>query len=85
MVTISKALAEPGSPGRAFKLTDAAVNDLLKEAAATTKVFTLGSSAGLPQLVLSLPSQAAMMLLRQHYRGLGADLNWDPRNRIAVA
>lgn len=78
VVSMSKAFVEPGAPGRAFKLTEADVLELLEEAAHVTNAVTLGSSAGTPQLHLrSSPQQAAATLLREHYSDHGGpDLSW---------
>ena len=75
VVSLSRALAEPGSPGRAFKLTDNAALDLLREAAEGSEVVTLGSSAGMPQLTMSRPPEEAVRsLLVRHYGTFGARL-----------
>jgi hypothetical protein len=86
-VSVSKVLVEPGSPGRAFKLTDATTIDLLEMASKESSAFDLGVSAGMPQLVLTdAPGSAAACLLREHYLDYGApDLKWRPETTGAVA
>lgn len=86
VVSVSRALAEPGSPGRAFKLTDAAALDLLREASDRSPRITMGSSAGMPQLIVDRPPrEAAAALLREHYSDYGASLEWAPTPTEAVA
>ena len=87
-MSLSRALAEPGSPGRAFKLTDDAAIDLLREAAGEDpSVIALCSSAGLPQLdVEEPPSERRVRYLVEHYRELRrAAVIKDPECREGVA
>ena len=88
VINLSRALTEPGSPGRAFRLTDAAVMDLLDEAAGNSKAIDIKISNGMPQLVLSSsPAQAMRELLATHYAQFDAALNWplpvDPEGTAA--
>jgi hypothetical protein len=75
VVSMSRALAEPGSPGRAFRLTEDAALDLLERAAGSCQAVDLQLSNGLPQLVLPTDPQTAMRrLLTDHYAQFGARL-----------
>lgn len=68
-VTISRLATEPGSPGRAFKLTESALLELLETASAAHDQIELTSQAGVPQLVSEdEPAAAATELLWDHYR-----------------
>ena len=73
-------LPVPGAtivPGRAFRLTDEVVIELLREASASSSAISLGSSNGIPQLTLNTsPTDAMTTLLREHYADHGADLDW---------
>ncbi len=70
-VTVSSLATEPGSPGRALKLTEPILIDLLEQAAQTHHEIEVTSSAGVAQLAFdSDPAQAATEVLRDYYRGL---------------
>lgn len=69
--TISTLATEPGSPGRAFKLTESALLELLERAAAQHEEVDLITSAGVAQLVFAgSPADAATEVLYDHYRGV---------------
>lgn len=77
VINLSRALTEPGAPGRAFRLTDEVVIELLREASASSSAISLGSSNGIPQLTLNTsPTDAMTTLLREHYADHGANLDW---------
>lgn len=68
-VTISSLATEPGSPGRAFKLTEAVLIELLETAADTHAEITVTTSAGVAQLAFQGdPAEAATELLHDYYR-----------------
>jgi hypothetical protein len=70
-VTISRLATEPGGPGRAFKLTEGALLELLEVAARDYVEIELTSAGGVPQLVFGDdPAIAGSELLRHHYRNL---------------
>lgn len=70
-VTVSRLATEPGSPGRAFKLTESALIDLLTEAAEEHPDIESTTSAGVPQLTFDDdPAQVATEVLYDHYRKL---------------
>jgi len=48
--TVSRLATEPGSPGRAFKLTEADLTELLRRSVEEASGVRLTSSAGVPQL-----------------------------------
>ena len=86
VISLSRALAEPGSPGRAFKLTDDAALDLLREASQESSAISMGSAAGMPQLSLKQPPKAAAItLLAQHYADFGSTLTWPNEPSESVA
>ncbi|MBD3923299.1 DUF4007 family protein [Nocardioides cavernae] len=73
IVSMSRALVEPGSPGRAFRLTDSAAHELLEEAAVTSNAVQLRMSNGMPQLSMSEhPRDVMHRLLSDHYGQFGA-------------
>lgn len=75
VVSLSRALAEVGSPGRVYKLTDDAVLDLLQAACDESKVISLATAAGMPQLILDeSPASTSRRLLKEHYWRYGARL-----------
>ena len=75
VISMSRALAEPGSPGRAFRLTDEAALDLLEQAVALSEALGVQVSNGLPQLVLPTDPRTAMRrMLADHYRQFGVEL-----------
>lgn len=70
-VTISRLATEPGGPGRAFKLSETALVDLLASAAQLHDQVEITSQSGVPQLVIDdEPAAAATELLWDHFRGL---------------
>jgi hypothetical protein len=70
-VTISRLASEPGCPGKAFKLSESALSDLLGAASSIHDQIEITSLAGVPQLVLDDEAAAAATeLLWDHYRGL---------------
>lgn len=70
-VTISRLATEPGAPGRAFKLSETALLELLELAAQQHDEIEVASSAGIPQLAFrNDPADAGSELLRDHYRTL---------------
>jgi hypothetical protein len=76
-INLSRALTEPGSPGRVFRLTDEAVLDLLTDAASGSSVFAVVTSAGAPQIKLEVPPrEATNRLLAEHYRRYGRTLSF---------
>lgn len=70
-VTISRLASEPGGPGKAFKLSESALSDLLGAASSIHDQIEITSHAGVPQLVLEDEAAAAATeLLWDHYRSL---------------
>jgi hypothetical protein len=68
-VTISSLSTEPGSPGRAFRLTEPVLIDLLEAAAAIHDELAISSSAGVAQLVFEGdPAEVATEVLHDYYR-----------------
>jgi hypothetical protein len=68
-VTVSRLATEPGGPGRAFKLTESALVDLLERAAQTHGEIEMTSQAGVPQLAIGdEPAIAGTELLYDHFR-----------------
>lgn len=67
--TVSRLATEPGSPGRAFKLTEADLTALLRRAVEGVKGIRLTSSAGVPQLAYGEDAGlAAAEALWRYYR-----------------
>jgi hypothetical protein len=68
--TVSRLATEPGSPGRAFKLTETDLTDLLRRSVEGSSGVRLTSSAGVPQLVYEdeAPVAAADALWRYYRR-----------------
>lgn len=82
--TISRLASEPGGPGRAFKLTEAALVHLLEEAAERHDEIQLTSRAGVPQLTLDEdPSVAGTELLYDHYRQLRGTVRFPGTGLVA--
>lgn len=70
-VTVSRLASEPGGPGKAFKLSEAALSELLTTASSIHDQIDITSHAGVPQLVLEDEAGAvATELLWDHYRSL---------------
>ena len=69
-VNMSRLASEPGSPGKVFNLTEAALADLLDKAASSQKSeFTLTSAAGVTQVALDDdPAEIATDLIWDYYR-----------------
>ncbi len=82
--TVSKLTTEHGSPGKAFKLTEAALMDLLEEASQQHEEIELTAAAGVPQLAFfDDPASAATDLLRDHYRFLIGNARF-PGSRVVA-
>jgi hypothetical protein len=74
-VNLSKLATEPGGPGRALKLTEAALAGLLEDASRELQGVRLTSSTGAPQLSFDTdPAVLATAALWAHYRRLDPDL-----------
>jgi Protein of unknown function (DUF4007) len=72
-ISIARLTSDPGSPGRAFRLTESALYAALGEAADQHPGLRLIEPAGLRQLVVDGdPSVHAATLLAQHYRRSGS-------------
>lgn len=82
-VTVSRLVTEPGSPGQAFKLTEAALVELLDRAASTHGEIELTTANGAPQLVFDDPSHSATEILRDHYRHVAGDAKYHGALRVA--
>lgn len=68
-VSISRLTSDPGSPGRAFRLTESALFAALTEAAAAHPQLEVVEPGGMRQLVVDgNVRELADGLLRQHYR-----------------
>ena len=68
-VSISTLLHAPGSPGLAFKLTEAALYAALEEAAGADSALAVTDAAGLIQLSFTeQPQSIAARLVRRHFR-----------------
>lgn len=86
VISMSRALAEPGSPGRAFRLTDSAAQDLLEQAAAQSDAVQVRMSNGMPQLAMSAhPREVMARLLDDHYKQFGASFRTDAADLSGVA
>jgi hypothetical protein len=71
-ISLSRAVSDIGSPGRAFKLSEKVVLELLTDAVATTTYVKLSSAAGVPQLVVDGDLVIARRgLLQDHYSRFG--------------
>lgn len=71
-ISIARLTGDPGSPGRAFKLTETNVYDALVEAAAGLVGIKVVEPAGLRQLVLDMPAaDLAEAALHRHYSNAG--------------
>jgi hypothetical protein len=80
VVSLSRALAEPGAPGRAFKLTDSEALELVRMVAQSSKLVRLTSSAGMPQITIKRDAgEIASDLLAEHYATFGVRLRWRMR------
>lgn len=75
-VNVSRLATEPGSPGRAFKVTEADLTRLLRRAVDGTSGVELTSSAGVPQLAFEEEaSLVATDTLWRYYRQFNPDLS----------
>jgi hypothetical protein len=73
--TISRLVWSPGSPGRAFKLTEEAVATALEQYGTTENGVRLTSAAGVLQLAVNDdPRQQAVKALLAYYRRAGRQL-----------
>jgi hypothetical protein len=62
----------PGAPGRAFKLTESAIEEGLREASEQSELIRLVNQAGSNQLYLEAPAvEVGDYLLDLHYSSLG--------------
>ena len=74
-INLSRASTEIGSPGRAFKLSDKAVLELLEDAVGRTDHVRLTSAAGMPQLTIQGSARVALRgVLNDHYLTYGRGL-----------
>jgi len=68
-ISIARLAADPGSPGCAFKLPEAALYDALRRAAAATDELAVVETSGLRQLLFhGAPARLAAKVLETHYR-----------------
>jgi hypothetical protein len=71
-VSIASLMHTPGAPGRAFKLTESAIEEGLREASKQSDQMRLVNQSGSNQLYLEAPAaQVGDDLLRLHYSSLG--------------
>jgi hypothetical protein len=84
IVSVNSLVTEHGSPGRAFKLTESELTELLQKAAHRSDQIELTSAAGVVQLAFDgEPGMVATELLRSHYRGLVGSTRSSFDQRIA--
>ena len=77
-VSIASLMHTPGAPGRAFKLTELAIEEGLREASKQSDQIRLVNQSGSNQLYLEAPAaQVGDHLLRLHYSSLGWDGEMD--------
>jgi hypothetical protein len=68
-VTASRLASEAGAPGRAFKISESDLVDLLEDAASTTEFVNLARPGGVTQLAFGgHPAEVATEVLRSFYR-----------------
>jgi len=68
-VALSRLVAEPGTPGRVFRLGDTTLAELLSEAVSLTGIGVLSASAGTRQLAVAGDLDAAKQaVLKSYYR-----------------
>ena len=73
-VNISRLATEPGSPGKAFKLTEPGLTNLLETASRQHKEIDVTVAAGVPQLTFKgSAAKAGTSLLFKHYKELVGD------------
>ena len=71
-VSIASLMHTPGAPGRAFKLTESAIEDGLREASQHSELIRLVNQSGSNQLYLEAPAvEVGDDLLGLHYSSLG--------------
>lgn len=71
-VSIASLMHTPGAPGRAFKLTELAIEEGLREASKQSDLIRVVNQSGSNQLYLEAPAaQVGDHLLRLHYSSLG--------------
>jgi hypothetical protein len=67
-MSIARLTGDPGSPGRAFRLTETALYEALLTAAAGCRDLRVAEPGGLRQLVLTAPADVlAARFLNDHY------------------
>lgn len=72
-VTLSRLVSEPGSPGRAFRISEPTYADLLGSAAESVPGVALITTNGVTQLAIhGSPSEIASAALRAHYSSAAA-------------
>lgn len=72
-ISVARLTSDPGSPGRAFRLTESALFTALGEAAAMQPELQLLEPGGLRQLVLHAPAnELASQMLTNHYARTGS-------------
>ena len=73
VIGVNYLATEVGSPGRAFRLSEAELTSLLSEASSTYQLFELRSPVGISQLTFNGdPASIAKDLLAAHYVNMGA-------------
>ncbi|CAM8620849.1 Domain of unknown function DUF4007 [Acidimicrobiia bacterium] len=71
-VSIASLMHTPGAPGRAFKLTESAIEEGLREASEQSELIRLVNQSGSNQLYLEAPAvEVGDLLLDLHYSSLG--------------
>lgn len=67
-VSLSRLTADPGSPGRLFKLTEDAILDALEAETSQSDVMQLASPGGASQLIVDAdPAETAQALMVKHH------------------
>lgn len=67
-ISVARLSADPGSPGRAFRLPEATLYGALQRAALSTAGLTVAEPAGVRQLLVDGdPADLAAVLLAEHY------------------
>lgn len=67
--TLSRLVVEPGSPGKAFRLTESNLLELLQLVVGHIDGLALGAAAGAPQLIVNSPiEEVAEALLSRYYK-----------------
>jgi hypothetical protein len=84
VVSVNRLVSEHGSPGRAFKLTETELSELLQRAARESPEIELTSAAGVVQLAFDDdPSALATEVLRDHYQRLTGSAQFHGARRVA--